>query len=378
LAGLGFLATVGTLVSAGEPQRALDVADELLPMLRGSGNLFHDGMPLMLRASALLETNGPSRALPDATAAMRECLTSGVDRLICYAAAQLFSINLAGGRPRTAARWAREVISVARSAEHASFVALGMSNLACALAVVGDAAGARETLRALAAEQLDVTRPAGAERSWAIAAQAWTLAAEGRLSRAAELLENGAKAARDRGQWSAAGSLLHDCVRLGGASTAVLGLREVAERCTSPLIARQLRQAEAVLAADVDELAEVAQEWDSLGSPLVAAEALLVAARAARDQGSARRATALTARGAELAARCQGAKTPDLAHGDRVDPLSPREREIAALASRGLRSREIADSLVVSIRTVDNHLQAIYGKLGIAGRRELASALRLS
>jgi DNA-binding CsgD family transcriptional regulator len=40
-----------------------------------------------------------------------------------------------------------------------------------------------------------------------------------------------------------------------------------------------------------------------------------------------------------------------------------------------LRSREIADSLVVSIRTVDNHLQAIYSKLGIAGRRELSSVL---
>ena len=137
-----------------------------------------------------------------------------------------------------------------------------------------------------------------------------------------------------------------------------------------------MRHAEAVLAADVDELADIAQDWESIGSALLAAETFLVAAQTARRQGSARRATALTARGAALAAGCQGARTPDLRHGDEVDPLSPREREIAALASQGLRSREIADSLVVSIRTVDNHLQAIYGKLGIAGRRELASALR--
>ena len=61
---------------------------------------------------------------------------------------------------------------------------------------------------------------------------------------------------------------------------------------------------------------------------------------------------------------------------DHVDPLSPRKREIAAMASRGLRSRDIAESLVVSIRTVDNHVQAVYSKLGISGRRELVDALR--
>src|SRR4029079_4574355 len=86
----------------------------------------------------------------------------------------------------------------------------------------------------------------------------------------------------------------------------------------------------------------------------------------------------LSARAAELAALCQGARTPGLAVGDPVDPLSPREREIAAMASRGLRSRDIADSLVVSIRTVDNHLQGVYGKRGRTGRRELAAALRSS
>ena len=80
----------------------------------------------------------------------------------------------------------------------------------------------------------------------------------------------------------------------------------------------------------------------------------------------------------ELAADCQSAHTPGLTVAGDVDPLSPREREIAAMASQGLRSREIAESLVVSIRTVDNHLQAVYGKLGITGRRELADALRPS
>src|SRR4029077_9028470 len=108
LVGLYFLAAVGTLTSAGRPAEALRIADELLPLLSNEGNLFHDGMPLMLRAAARLNVVGPALARPHATAAMRECLNSGVARLICYAGSQLFEIAFTAGRPRTAARWARE------------------------------------------------------------------------------------------------------------------------------------------------------------------------------------------------------------------------------------------------------------------------------
>ena len=49
--------------------------------------------------------------------------------------------------------------------------------------------------------------------------------------------------------------------------------------------------------------------------------------------------------------------------------------EIAALAVQRLASKEIAKQLHLSVRTVDNHLQRIYTKLGIGGRSELAGAL---
>jgi DNA-binding CsgD family transcriptional regulator len=38
-------------------------------------------------------------------------------------------------------------------------------------------------------------------------------------------------------------------------------------------------------------------------------------------------------------------------------------------------SREIADRLVVSVRTVDNHLQRAYRKLGITRRQDLSRVL---
>ena len=50
---------------------------------------------------------------------------------------------------------------------------------------------------------------------------------------------------------------------------------------------------------------------------------------------------------------------------------------MAGLAACGLTKREIADRLYLSIRTVGNHLNHIYGKLGLSSREELAAALTL-
>jgi len=56
-------------------------------------------------------------------------------------------------------------------------------------------------------------------------------------------------------------------------------------------------------------------------------------------------------------------------------PLTEREREIALLAAAGHSSRAIAERLVLSVRTIDNHLGRIYDKLGVSNRAELAAAL---
>ena len=58
-----------------------------------------------------------------------------------------------------------------------------------------------------------------------------------------------------------------------------------------------------------------------------------------------------------------------------VVPLTARERDIAALAASGASSKDIADQLFLSVRTVNNHLQNVYSKLGVSGRRQLATAL---
>ncbi len=55
------------------------------------------------------------------------------------------------------------------------------------------------------------------------------------------------------------------------------------------------------------------------------------------------------------------------------DPLTAREREVAALVARGQTNREIATTLVISERTADAHLQNILNKLGFSSRAQIAA-----
>lgn len=48
--------------------------------------------------------------------------------------------------------------------------------------------------------------------------------------------------------------------------------------------------------------------------------------------------------------------------------LTPREMEVLRLVASGLTDAQVAEKLVVSVRTVHAHLQSIYGKLGVQTR----------
>jgi DNA-binding NarL/FixJ family response regulator len=75
---------------------------------------------------------------------------------------------------------------------------------------------------------------------------------------------------------------------------------------------------------------------------------------------------------ASLAALVLGEFRRVAAGGDAGDQqLTERETEVLKLVARGYAYKEIADRLVISVRTVQNHVQSILRKLQLNGRYEL-------
>ncbi len=50
--------------------------------------------------------------------------------------------------------------------------------------------------------------------------------------------------------------------------------------------------------------------------------------------------------------------------------LSDREKEVLKLAAKGMNNKDIADTLCISIRTVQGHINSIFHKLGVGSRTE--------
>ncbi|MFJ6195447.1 LuxR C-terminal-related transcriptional regulator [Micromonospora sp. NPDC092111] len=180
--------------------------------------------------------------------------------------------------------------------------------------------------------------------------------------------------------------VLHDLVRLGqGAApvgptctdgsrrTVAQRLAELSESIDGMLAPLLARCARATVAGDGATLLEVADGFAQLDLTVWAADATATALRELRRERSTSAGAAHELLAA-LLARCDQIRTPAL---DALRPtLTERELEIAVLAAAGVTSRVIAGRLFLSTRTVENHLQRVYSKLGITGRAELRAALR--
>ncbi|NUR46541.1 MAG: hypothetical protein HOV71_00265 [Hamadaea sp.] len=162
---------------------------------------------------------------------------------------------------------------------------------------------------------------------------------------------------------------LHTLTRAGLADQEIGDrMAELASKVEGPLAQAAARHTHALLTGDVTELKSVVEEYGRL-------RLMLYAAEAAAQAYQIKPGDAIAFRLADLLGLCEGVQTPALNLG--MTALTERELEIADMAATGMSSRAIADQLVVSHRTPDNHLFKVYAKLGIAGRTELPARLRL-
>jgi DNA-binding CsgD family transcriptional regulator len=246
-----------------------------------------------------------------------------------------------------------------------------LPGLACAAALRGDLTTAQAALaeaEAIATPGMAVCEPD------VRLASAWVTAAGGEVSKARTLALDVADGAEERGMFAYTLLALHDVARLGDARAVAARLRHLSTTMDGPLALAYADHAEALAAHDGWRLDQVAASFEAIGAQLLAAEAAAEAAAAHRKAGTRRSMLASSARARRLLDRCEGATTPALS-GLLPDPLTPREREMASLAASGLTSTLIAQRLGVSARTVENHLQRSYAKLGVASRAELRSVL---
>lgn len=194
----------------------------------------------------------------------------------------------------------------------------------------------------------------------------WAAHAAGHHAVARDLLRQGqARAARERAV-AAESWILHERLRMHDGTGVRARLTSLA--AVSPLAGARLALATGLERACPETLLAAAAAFESVGSALYAAEAAAAASRCA----SGRVAAAARRRADALAHEVGDPATPLLARSPvPADPLTSRERLVAELAAGGATNAEIADRLVLSVRTVENHLSRAYVKLGITSRGDL-------
>ncbi|WP_407564135.1 ATP-binding protein [Streptomyces sp. 184] len=188
-----------------------------------------------------------------------------------------------------------------------------------------------------------------------------TLLAAGRTDEARAFVEELADGMADRDAPLAHAALLvcrGELAEADGALTAAVGHFGAAQAAYGQLPAPYL----AALAAERVTLGRLALGDAGANDELAALADVFEALSATRDAARCRH---------DL--RSHGGSTPSR-RGRRGygGALSPREQDVARLASRGLTNRQIADVLFLSPRTVEQHVAKVLRKLGVRSRSDIA------
>jgi DNA-binding CsgD family transcriptional regulator/tetratricopeptide (TPR) repeat protein len=344
-------------------------------------------IPPMMRAQILHSIGNTGVDLGETREAERSVDEAiAIDREYGFIPALVFATMVRGlilharGRLAETRRCAEFVLSepepfVARVqlAAYAPLVALALDDDALAARCLDDEAFLRRVL------------DSGYDRQYAaiLGAKALWLAGKGRLREArplfASALSGPQHGAAIVNVWPLAARYVEagqlETIRLACAERAA-NPQDVVARATLALIDAHLaRRRGDVAASDHAETARA--RYASLGWRLHEAVALELLGRTEdaleiyRECGSVadvRRLELAAPEAAGVSSEASGVARTAAAGG-----LSPREREVARLIARGYANRAIADELGVGLKTIEKYITAIYAKLNLSSRAELAA-----
>lgn len=225
-------------------------------------------------------------------------------------------------------------------------------------------------LRLADAESLpmpDGTIP-GSARGWA---RTQAAAAESRLDDAVAISLETGDALWERGGRLAAATAYLAALELDPDAQLLERLRPRLEPVEAPLLRLELQYLEALIGDDAATLQDVAEQFEESGRFGLALNAYERAASAADRGGSKADAHAIRARRTRLLNALPAEGYDAVRWGPRYVDLTAREEEIALLASDGLTNQQIANELVLSVRTVESHLLRAMKKIGVDRRTML-------
>lgn len=204
-------------------------------------------------------------------------------------------------------------------------------------------------------------------------ARAWLAAGQGALTEAIATMVSAAETAGAKGQFAAEVVCLQTAAQFGDHSGASR-LSELEALVEGPRAKLAARFATALSNSDGHELTALSEEFEELGDLVAAADAAAHACIAFRHGDLRGSALGCSKRAELLAERCGGISTPALREVSEPLPLTAREREICRLLGSGLNTREVAERLYLSARTVEGHVYRAMTKTGLS-RDELIKLL---
>ncbi len=331
----------------------------------------HPALSDLALAVALTEHGEFAEAEGVLAGAYRVAVEQRIPQLHTWLALQRGRLALFQGRIGDARRWFVEARSVADRSRFAVGERIALTGLLVCAGHVRDVDTARLAERALG----DLPPDHGFLWPERMLGLAWSAVAAGRPSDAVNLLLTGADEAAERGETLLEAELLYEVARVGDPRVVAARIKDVRPLVDSPLAAARADFVAAAAARDAGGLAQVERRFAALGVVLAAAEAAAQLGRVLHADGRPRDAQGAALRSAQYLSGLVPVATPLLMAAPGPVDLSPREREIAELAAGGMASKAIAQRLGLSVRTVSNHLQNAYLKLGVSGRDELADTL---